>query len=485
MNKNGRFGIYGGQYISETLMNALYELEKSFNEAMADPEFTAELDRLYREYANRPSLLYYAEKMTKDLGGARVYLKREDLNHTGAHKINNVLGQALRAKRMGKTRLIAETGAGQHGVATAIVCALMGFKCRVYMGARDMERLEERFLTYPTLAVEQTRLTINKMAELTRESMQDAIALLSDYSDKGLEQVRELEGIVDRYEDKIGSYLMKLTAREMTETQNKAVSQYLRAITDLERISDHALNIAESAKELFDKKLSFSPAGQHELAQRAAAQQHAGKADQQHTQRVPQAVHMGNRLAFKAEGEPGAFRSGGEDQVRDQRGDQDGRKTEQELELFKENRVPDAADHAQAGALSQTADNEAGQQADPDCRVFRAGAGAFFREEQEGGNGQEQDEQDHCDGGKRGAFRRRELIGALQRITPLQVKDAAEDAGGKAHQAEDRVEVSAGDPQDHAEGAAQEHQAADHGEEAEDQPREGGTAAPGRKLFLC
>ena len=140
MNKNGRFGIYGGQYISETLMNALYELEKSFNEAMADPEFTAELDRLYREYANRPSLLYYAEKMTKDLGGARVYLKREDLNHTGAHKIINVLGQALLAKRMGKTRLIAETGAGQHGVATATAAALFGMECDVYMGRLDTER---------------------------------------------------------------------------------------------------------------------------------------------------------------------------------------------------------------------------------------------------------------------------------------------------------------------------------------------------------
>ena len=130
----------------------------------------------------------------------------------------------------------------------------------------DMKRLEERFLAYPTLAVEQTRLTINKMAELTRESMQDAIALLSDYSDKGLEKVRELEGIVDRYEDKIGSYLLRLTGQEMTETQNRSVSQYLRAITDLERISDHALNIAERAEEIHEKKISFSDKGEKEMA---------------------------------------------------------------------------------------------------------------------------------------------------------------------------------------------------------------------------
>ncbi len=140
MNEKGRFGIYGGQYITETLMNALYELETAYEDAMADPEFVDELNRLYREYANRPSLLYYAEKMTKDLGGCKIYLKREDLNHTGAHKINNVLGQALLAKRMGKTRLIAETGAGQHGVATATAAALFGMECDVYMGALDCER---------------------------------------------------------------------------------------------------------------------------------------------------------------------------------------------------------------------------------------------------------------------------------------------------------------------------------------------------------
>lgn len=137
---NGRFGIHGGQYIPETLMNAVIELEEAYNHYKDDPEFIQELDELYRNYANRPSGLYYAKKMTEDLGGAKIYLKREDLNHTGAHKINNALGQALLAKKMGKTRLIAETGAGQHGVATATVAAYMGMECDVYMGRVDMER---------------------------------------------------------------------------------------------------------------------------------------------------------------------------------------------------------------------------------------------------------------------------------------------------------------------------------------------------------
>ena len=136
----GRFGIHGGQYIPETLMNAVIELEAAYDRFKDDPDFRAELSRLFNEYANRPSLLYFAANMTADLGGAKVYLKREDLNHTGAHKINNVLGQALLAKRMGKTRLIAETGAGQHGVATATAAALMGMECVVYMGVKDMER---------------------------------------------------------------------------------------------------------------------------------------------------------------------------------------------------------------------------------------------------------------------------------------------------------------------------------------------------------
>ena len=136
----GRFGVHGGQYIPETLMNAVIELEKAYDHYKNDPEFNRELTKLLNEYAGRPSLLYYAEKMTKDLGGAKIYLKREDLNHTGSHKINNVLGQALLAKKMGKTRLIAETGAGQHGVATATAAALMGMECVVFMGEEDTKR---------------------------------------------------------------------------------------------------------------------------------------------------------------------------------------------------------------------------------------------------------------------------------------------------------------------------------------------------------
>jgi tryptophan synthase beta chain len=136
----GRYGIHGGQYLPETLMNAVLELEHAYEQYKNDPEFLQELQTLYKEYANRPSLLYYAEKMTKDLGGAKIYLKREDLNHTGAHKINNVLGQCLLAKKMGKKRVIAETGAGQHGVATATVAALMGMECVVYMGKEDTIR---------------------------------------------------------------------------------------------------------------------------------------------------------------------------------------------------------------------------------------------------------------------------------------------------------------------------------------------------------
>lgn len=136
----GRYGIHGGQYISETLMNELIRLEECYEYYKQDPEFNEELDRLLKEYAGRPSLLYYAEKMTRDLGGAKIYLKREDLNHTGSHKINNVLGQVLMAKKMGKTRVIAETGAGQHGVATATAAALLGLECEVYMGKEDTDR---------------------------------------------------------------------------------------------------------------------------------------------------------------------------------------------------------------------------------------------------------------------------------------------------------------------------------------------------------
>ena len=138
--QKGRFGIYGGQYIPETLMNAVIELEEAYNHFKDDENFRRELDELFKNYAGRPSLLYFAKKMTDDLGGAKIYLKREDLNHTGSHKINNVLGQALLAKKMGKTRLIAETGAGQHGVATATAAALMNMECVIFMGEEDTQR---------------------------------------------------------------------------------------------------------------------------------------------------------------------------------------------------------------------------------------------------------------------------------------------------------------------------------------------------------
>lgn len=140
MSENGRYGIHGGQYIPETLMNEIHNLEKQYEFYKNDKDFNDELNKLLAEYAGRPSLLYYAEKMTKDLGGAKIYLKREDLNHTGSHKINNVLGQVLMAKKMGKTRVIAETGAGQHGVATATAAALLGMECEIFMGKEDTDR---------------------------------------------------------------------------------------------------------------------------------------------------------------------------------------------------------------------------------------------------------------------------------------------------------------------------------------------------------
>ncbi len=138
----GRFGPYGGRYVPETLMTALEELEREYEKAKRDKKFTAEFERLLKEYAGRPTPLFFAKRLTRELGGAKIYLKREDLLHTGAHKINNSLGQALLAQRMGKRRIIAETGAGQHGVATATVCALFGFECVVYMGVEDMRRQE-------------------------------------------------------------------------------------------------------------------------------------------------------------------------------------------------------------------------------------------------------------------------------------------------------------------------------------------------------
>jgi tryptophan synthase beta chain len=139
-DNKGRFGEFGGQYIPETLMNEIHKLEEAYEHYKNDPEFIAELDDLYKNYAGRPSMLYYAKRMSEDLGGAKIYLKREDLNHTGAHKINNVLGQILLAKKMGKTRVIAETGAGQHGVATATGAALFGMECEIFMGEEDTKR---------------------------------------------------------------------------------------------------------------------------------------------------------------------------------------------------------------------------------------------------------------------------------------------------------------------------------------------------------
>jgi len=166
----GRYGIHGGQYIPETLMNAILELEEAYNRYKDDPEFNEELRKLLNEYAGRPSRLYYAEHMTEDLGGAKIYLKREDLNHTGSHKINNVIGQLLLAARMGKTRIIAETGAGQHGVATATVAAMMGMECEIFMGEEDTKR--------QALNVYRMRLLGAKVNEVTSgtATLKDAVS---------------------------------------------------------------------------------------------------------------------------------------------------------------------------------------------------------------------------------------------------------------------------------------------------------------------
>ena len=169
-NTNGRFGVHGGRYIPETLMNAVIELETEYNKYKNDESFQKELEDLLRNYAGRPSRLYFAENMTKDLGGAKIYLKREDLNHTGSHKINNVLGQVLLAKRMGKKRLIAETGAGQHGVATATAAALMGMECEIFMGEEDTIR--------QSLNVYRMRLLGAKVHAVTdgTKSLKDAVS---------------------------------------------------------------------------------------------------------------------------------------------------------------------------------------------------------------------------------------------------------------------------------------------------------------------
>ena len=178
----GRFGIYGGQYIAETLMNELINLEEKYEFYKKDKEFNEELNKLLNEYAGRPSLLYYAEKMSKDLGGAKIYLKREDLNHTGSHKINNVLGQALLAKKLGKTRIIAETGAGQHGVATATAAALLGLKCEIFMGKDDTDRQALNVYRMKLLGAKVHSVTSGTMTlkDAVNETMREWVSRISD-----------------------------------------------------------------------------------------------------------------------------------------------------------------------------------------------------------------------------------------------------------------------------------------------------------------
>ncbi len=211
--KGGRFGQYGGQYIPETLMNAVIELEEAYNHYIDDPSFKAELKKLYCEYAGRPSLLTYAEKMTKDLGGAKVYLKREDLNHTGSHKINNVLGQCLLAKKMGKKRVIAETGAGQHGVATATVAALMGLECEIFMGKVDCDR--------QALNVYRMRLLGAKVHPVTSKTMtlKDAVN----------ETMREWTGRIEDTHYVLGSVMGPHPFPTMVRDFQKIIGEEVRA----------------------------------------------------------------------------------------------------------------------------------------------------------------------------------------------------------------------------------------------------------------
>jgi tryptophan synthase beta chain len=180
--KKGRFGDYGGQYIPETLMSAVQELERSYLQYKADPEFQRELADLLNKYAGRPSLLYFAKKMTENLGGAKIYLKREDLNHTGSHKINNVLGQALLAKKMGKTRVIAETGAGQHGVATATAAALMDMECEIFMGKEDTERQALNVFRMELLGAKVHAVTSGTMTlkDAVNETMREWVSRIDD-----------------------------------------------------------------------------------------------------------------------------------------------------------------------------------------------------------------------------------------------------------------------------------------------------------------
>jgi tryptophan synthase beta chain len=180
--KDGRFGDYGGQYIPETLMNEVIALEKAYNFYKSDPAFNAELEHLLNDYAGRPSLLYYAEKMSADLRGAKIYLKREDLNHTGSHKINNVLGQALLAKKMGKTRIIAETGAGQHGVAAATAAALLGLECEIFMGKEDTERQALNVYRMRLLGAKVNAVTsgTQTLKDAVNETMREWVGRVSD-----------------------------------------------------------------------------------------------------------------------------------------------------------------------------------------------------------------------------------------------------------------------------------------------------------------
>ncbi|MDR3263047.1 MAG: tryptophan synthase subunit beta [Clostridiales bacterium] len=180
--EKGRFGQFGGQYIPETLMNEIINLEKAYNYYKDDKDFKAELAGLLNNYAGRPSLLYYAEKMTRELGGAKIYLKREDLNHTGSHKINNVLGQALLAKKMGKTRVIAETGAGQHGVATATAAALLGLECEIFMGKEDTERQALNVYRMQLLGAEVHSVTSGTMTlkDAVNETMREWVSRVRD-----------------------------------------------------------------------------------------------------------------------------------------------------------------------------------------------------------------------------------------------------------------------------------------------------------------
>ncbi len=172
-DERGRFGLYGGRFVSETLMPLILDLEAEYEAAKTDPTFWAEMDHLWTHYVGRPSPLYFAERLTAHLGGAKVYMKRDELNHTGAHKINNVLGQIILARRMGKTRIIAETGAGQHGVATATVCAKFGLKCVVYMGATDVERQKPNVFRMKLLGAEVIPVTSGRGT--LKDAMNDAL----------------------------------------------------------------------------------------------------------------------------------------------------------------------------------------------------------------------------------------------------------------------------------------------------------------------